>query len=257
MLLVHFSVIANVQGYAPIIAFFCWHSALYIFNRYTDRLEDARNFPEEAMDDYHATLSLWISFALLAIGASLLFLLGMPLVYYLASLPLVFLYGLRIPGFHRRIKDVVILKNLYAVLVCWCLPVLLLALTYSNSWAFSDDVVRFVLLLAFYITCYEILADIKDVRGDRQSGVDTIAVRYGVMPARAMVLSIVFIAWLVSHISYDFFSYPFALLIIAFVPFIGEGRPALYFHGLVFATLSAVMLYYFSFVFPFLSGFSL
>src|SRR5690554_4280862 len=103
MLLVQFSVVANDHGYAPVIAFSCWHLALYVFNRYTDRLEDARNFPQEAMNDYHAGVSLWLAFLLLMVGAVILFFSKMPLVYYLLSLPFVFLYGLRLPGFSRRI----------------------------------------------------------------------------------------------------------------------------------------------------------
>jgi len=257
MLLVHFSLLAEEKGYAPIFAFSCWHLALYVFNRYTDRLEDSRNFPQEAMDAYHGRLALWLSVLLLLIGAMLLSVAGDPLGYYLISLPLVFLYGLRLPGLSRRIKDIVVVKNAYAVVVCWCLPVVLVAMTYADGWLGDESVVRFLFLLAFYITCYEILADIKDVGGDRESGVDTIAVRYGVLLAKLIVCLLIVVAWLVSWLFIDFFSYPFAGLILLSVPFIREGAPALYFHGLIFATLAAVMLYYFSFIFPLVSAFSL
>lgn len=257
MLLVHFSAEAEVSGYGPLIGFSCWHLALYVFNRYTDRAEDGCNAPVEATTGLHARIALWLTGVLLCLGAWVIWLSDKTLAFYLGSLPLVFLYGLKIPGMARRIKDVPFLKNGYAVLCCWCIPVILVSATYQGKLQVSGELTGFLLLLVFFTACYEILADIKDVRGDAESGVETLPVRYGVGVARGGVVLLILVAWLTSFWVYPFFSYPFALLILVFLAFIGPDEPPLYFHGLILATFLAVMLYYSLYVLPSLSSFFL
>lgn len=255
MMLVHYSPQANINGYGPVLAFTCWHMALYIFNRYTDKAEDSRNSPGEALSERQGIIALSMTALLLLLGGAAISLSGKSIFYYIASLPLVFLYGLRIPGIRYRIKDITFIKTAYAVLVCWCLPVVLISATYFQEIYFTETLSKFCLLLFFLTTCYELLADIKDIHGDKETGVKTIAVSYGKKVTRMIVIGLLFIAWLVSFFTYNFFSYPFSTLTLVFTFLIDPERPAIYFHGLVITTIIAVMLYYFLYIFPHLSGF--
>src|SRR5690606_22672179 len=66
MLVVEFYPKAHEFGYFPILAYYCWHQALYIFNRYTDRNEDLRNAPRESTVGVHAKASFWLTWCLFA-----------------------------------------------------------------------------------------------------------------------------------------------------------------------------------------------
>jgi len=255
MAMVHFSYQANIQGYGPVIAFSFWHLALYIFNRFTDMQEDSRNTPSEALDQKQARLSLFLTGFLLLAGIITLYISEKTLIYYILSVPFAFLYGLKIPFIRYRIKDITYVKTAYAVFFCWCLPVIFIALTYSENIQQYQDLTKFLFLLFFFTTCYELLADIKDIPGDTEYSVNTIAVKYGEKATRIMVILLIAIALFISNLIYPFISYSFSMLIIIFSFLVRPNKPAFYFHALIFITTAAVMIYYFINVWPKMSGF--
>jgi len=173
--------IKDFKTAAPFMAFVLWHFALYVYNRYTDRGEDALNSVVEAMDDFHGKIALFLTGISLIGGLGLLVYGGYSVIYYLLSLPCVFLYGQPLLGGKLRIKSITFVKNIYAVLFCWALPFVLTSVTYAGSL----DVLRQsppwggIVAMFFGIMAYEMVWDLRDVEGDRQSGVMTVPVRFG------------------------------------------------------------------------------
>src|SRR5690606_25845840 len=90
----------------------------------------------------------------------------------------------------------------------------------------------------------------KDQKGDAAAGVNTMAVCFGVVSVKITVLLVLLMAWLTSAIFYSFFSYSFALLLLASLLFVHPDRSPLFFHGLIWSTLCAVLVFYFLNVYP-------
>ncbi len=173
--------IKDIKTAAPFVAFTMWHFALYVYNRYTDRGEDTLNSAIEAMDDFHGKIAVALTWLMLIGGLGVLIYGGYPVIYYLVSLPCVFLYGQSLFGGKLRIKAITLVKNMYSVFFCWALPMILAGVTYAGSLDILSQYPPWGNLLAMFfgIMAYELIWDLRDVDGDRQSGVMTVPVRFG------------------------------------------------------------------------------
>jgi 4-hydroxybenzoate polyprenyltransferase len=171
---------SDFKSAAPVIAFSLWHFSLYMYNRYTDKGEDTLNSKVEAMDDFHGKIAVYLTFIMLASGFGLLIFCGYTPVYYLISLPFVFIYGQPLFGGKLRIKTITLVKNLFSAVFCWALPTLLVGLTYGGDpLDFTQYPWGSFKAMFFGIMIYELLWDLRDTEGDRLSRVMTVPVRYG------------------------------------------------------------------------------
>lgn len=190
--------IKNFKTATPFIAFVLWHFALYVYNRYTDRGEDTLNSAVEAMDNFHGRIAVILTGVSLASGLGLLIYGGYSTVYYLVSLPCVFLYGQSLFGGKFRIKAITLIKNMYSVFFCWALPLILTGVTYAGSL----DILRQsppwggVVSLFFGIMAYELVWDLRDVDGDRKSGVMTFPVRFGEDACKLLIATLLLCAYI-------------------------------------------------------------
>lgn len=188
--------ILDFKSATPAIAFTLWHFSLYMYNRYTDRGEDTLNSPVEAMDDFHGKVAVGLTFAMLASGFALLLFGGYTPVYYILSLPFVFIYGQPLFGGRLRIKTITLVKNLFSAIFCWALPTLLVGLTYGGDpFDFNEYPWSTFETMFFAIMVYELLWDLRDVEGDRKSGVITVPVRYGAGATNLLVAMLLFGAY--------------------------------------------------------------
>lgn len=225
------------RGAAPLLAFFCWHFALYVYNRYTDREEDRLNNPNEALDDADGRRALWLTLVLLATGGLLLAVARFPTLYYVLSLPFVFLYGQPLLGGRLRIKRITVVKNLYAILCCWCLPFTLLYMTYDGTLPLPRALVYANLHLFITVAIYELFWDIRDVKGDRLAGVRTIPVRVGVGVTRGLLLLAIAAGVAAKWMLFGVLDWHYAVFFLFFLAVLDEDAPPFLFHLMIFGQL--------------------
>lgn len=173
------------------LVFSLWHWALYVFNRFSDQREDSANNPHEATTGAHATAALVITVVALT-SAAAMSLWASALPAFVLTLPFVFLYGFRFsPRF--RIKDTLILKNIYAAVGCWVLPFMFIGLFAGAGAGLDMQTMIAALHIGMVVLVYELLWDIRDCVGDRSAGVGTVPVRFGV-PLTKLIISLILVA---------------------------------------------------------------
>lgn len=239
MTMVSFLPYLSGKGMVPVIAFFCWHFALYVYNRYTDREEDNLNNPNEALDEFHSHIALWLTLGLLAGGLLMLVIAGYEWIYYLASLPFVFLYGQPLLGGRFRIKKITIVKNVYAALCCWCLPFTLLYLTYGGSFPPPKYIIYANVQLFLIVSIFELFWDIRDIDGDRRAGVMTIPVRFGVTVTKALILLAIVLGFAGKFLMYGALDWRFAVYYTVFLFLLRKDSPAFMFHLMIFGQIAS------------------
>lgn len=183
------------------IAFSFLFSFIYIFNKATDLKEDTVNISGLPIAAQHYRRVMIISLICFLLPLPFLFewpnllylYLGLSVVGYLYSVPL------RIIGLHQRLKDILFVKNAVSAASWGAIPALVPALYNDQTLSLS----AFILWLNYFIFIFavEVVWDIRDIDGDKASGVKTLPNVFGVWPAKIICLvpiSIMF-GWRLLH----------------------------------------------------------
>ena len=195
-----------------LLAAFFLTLTIYNLNKLTDIKEDSINLPERAKF-IQKNKNLIICIPILSYATALLLaFLQNPFSIFLILFPLCtgVLYSIKILNF--RLKDITGLKNIVIALSC------------ASTFAFLPLAVSLrnlaMIVLVFYFIFVKILGnsvlfDVRDIEGDRISGVRTIPVVFGRHKTKnlLLILNSTLIPWLVySYLSGFFHQYLFVLM---------------------------------------------
>lgn len=180
-----------------IVSFFCWHFALYIFDRAYDYQLDAINQPQEAILPKERNFFLWLSVLLCLIPIPVLLYYKLNVLPYLPFIPITFLYTFPIYN-GLRSKNILLFKNLYSALFIWTLPLAVVMFYYTQTnLSFWEIFKTHFLGLFLYVMIGEAFWDIRDVRGDQEQGVRTIPVVFGVRYCKIYLYALILIDWII------------------------------------------------------------
>jgi len=197
-----------------ILAAFFVTFGIYGINKLTDIKEDAVNAPERAR--YIRKKKTFILFVLFSFALSLFLgafhdILSVPILLFPLFTGVI--YSVRVSPNFPRLKDITGIKNL-VIAISWgvgstflpaiCLP--------QKNILMIAAVFYFFFIKSFINT---VLFDIRDIEGDRMSGVRTIPVVFGRQKTKnlLLILNSTLIPWLaISHLSGFFHKYLFVLI---------------------------------------------
>ncbi len=209
-----------------VISFALWHFALYIFDRAYDYRLDAINQPREAMNETEKTIFILVSVILCAAPLVILPLCNQPLWPYLPFIPVTFLYNYPVYKGIRS-KNIPFFKNLYSALFIWTLPLAVVAYFYTQqSMTFAQVYKNYFLGLFIYVMVGEAFWDIRDLHGDREQGVNTLPVIFGVKATKAYLFALIATDLFLFGKSVSDSTIIYALLIL----FVKPGSPRWIFH---------------------------
>jgi len=172
----------------PIIILTFLTAGAYLLNKVCDRNEDSITYGKS-----HTIKRLPIrnlSFALFLVGLMLTVIfapfgsIGIPSVLFLILMSFLYSY----PFFGWRIKEIFILKNVFAALA-WYLSILLVVHQNIRTESLTDFISMFLYLFLIFLA-YEITWDIKDVNGDLRAGIKTIPNQWGIPATKKIILTL-------------------------------------------------------------------
>lgn len=174
-----------------LITLFCFsllHWSAYVFNRFSDWREDSLTQRGEALTQVRSRqIALGLSATCAITPLAVIGYTGLNPWPYMILLLLIPCYGSKIPGTNIRLKSIFLVKNLSSVALAWVAPLIAMEYTTEN-FRFSERYMVGVLYFAAVVFVYELLWDIRDIRGDLAVGTHTIANRYGTNAARFCAL---------------------------------------------------------------------
>ena len=203
-------------GLMNILSFSLCHFAFHLYNRALDRDSDLISNPSEALKDYNAVPKLKFSSHIIAICAVLnsVFWGGSPILIIAFAL-MAFLYN-NLMGIN--IKKVFFIKNLYMA-IFYAIPFCLFNTCIFNHQLTLKVYLSFLNYL-FTILAIEALWDIKDIEGDRQAGVKTIANKYGITYTKIYAAILMIVAWCFQYLIYETIVYYSTFLILYYLIFL-------------------------------------
>lgn len=163
--------------------------AIYASNKLVDD-EDEINAPQRAafVSRYRKPLAAATGLAIVialvlsaTAGALALSLTILPAVAAVA-------YSVELPAIEARLKDVLVLNNL-VVSLAWALPVVALPIVWANGQLTPLAAIAFVFYFAQTVVAFEV-RNVRDVAGDREEGVATVPVVFGVRDTRMILYGI-------------------------------------------------------------------
>lgn len=160
--------------------------SVYTLDKLVDIEKDVSNMPQRRMFLYsRREMFLWLALVAYLIAALLM------MIFRPLALPLVFVpvianafYGMKLLPWLPRLKDIPVMKN-FVVGAAWAVVTVLLPASNSNYSEPCLLVLYFIFIKTFIDT---VLYDIRDVSGDRLSGVRTMPVIIGEMPTVILLL---------------------------------------------------------------------
>ena len=186
--------------------------AVYNLNKLTDLKEDSVNVPERAgFIEKNKHCVIWAAIVSYIAALSLSFLQN-PFAIFIILFPFCtgIVYSIKISSF--RLKDITGIKNI-TIALSWTVIGTFLPLAIS----FRDFIVILLIFYFFFIKCFlnAVLFDVRDIEGDRMSGVKTIPVVFGREKTKnlLLILNSTLIPWLAfSYFSGFFHQYLFVLI---------------------------------------------
>ncbi|MDD2666747.1 MAG: UbiA family prenyltransferase [Methanocellales archaeon] len=195
-----------------LIASFLVSFATYNINKLTDIEEDAVNVPERAgFIAKNKRLVIWATVASFIVALSLSFLQN-PLSIFIILFPFFMgvIYSIKISNF--RLKDIMGIKNI-VVALSWAVLGAFIPLAVS----FRDYLLISLIFYFFFIKCFinTVVFDVRDIEGDRMSGVKTIPVFFGRSNSKNLLLGLnsTLLVWLAFSCFMGFFRQYLVVLI--------------------------------------------
>ncbi len=190
---------------------------IYGLNKLTDFEEDMINSPERARTikkiETIFKFSVIISFILSLILGFLDNILTLPVLFF--PLFLGILYSVKLSKNFPRLKDITGIKNI-TIALSWAVVSALLPVIYASH---REFVLIILVFYFFFLKSYinSIIFDVRDIEGDRISGVKTIPVSLGREKTKLLllILNSTLLLWLL--ISLDYFMKYFYVLFFSIV----------------------------------------
>lgn len=232
-----------LENLPVVIAFISLLAGAYVANRYFDIAEDRITQPEEARGD----TGVLITSAVLFTGPLILLLaLRQPALPYLVVALLCIAYSSPLPFLAVRVKEVPIVKNVYAAFV-WHLIVLVVVAAYALPEHTLLGALAVAPGLFFVVWFFELIWDVRDVEGDRATGVHTVPVLFGLTITKIALLGLLLLWWFVVDLPAN----PLFLVNLAYLALaaalIRPGYPRMFYHALIYVqlafTLANLLLY--------------
>lgn len=224
------------------IAFALGIAGWYLSNKYSDWHED--NLNTASIPVKRSGILLWSFLSCYILP--LLYLWRFPdlaILYVVALIIFGNLYNFPVPGAKKRFKDLFIIKNVVASAV-WSAVFALAPAIYAGTFG---DVLTWITYLTFFIIVMsiEIFTDIRDVDGDKKSGVATIPSLWGITTARVLCFALIATAAIKSLLIgsgnlYFLGAYAASALLIIFAD---KKRGAVYFQSMIFVWIIAEFLF--------------
>ena len=223
---VSFDVIVVSFSVACVIGF------TYLFNKATDTEEDAKSRKGEDIGLGAVRNTYFVALILAILPFCWLWLYPATLVLFVIVALAGLLYSSRRP-FGFRVKEVGLLKNLWAAGFAWAFPVAISPATLRGSMSPLDAVhFAFVFLIASMI---EVFWDMRDAEGDKQAGIRTIPNTCGLFFTRALVAVLGVIAsGFAAANSFPVVAYPGVALLVLSAIGATRDRPAYFYHVVIF-----------------------
>ncbi|NYT00211.1 MAG: UbiA family prenyltransferase [Methanocellales archaeon] len=187
-----------------LIASFLIIFAIYNINKLTDLEEDSVNVPERAgfieKNKHFVAGTTIVSF----IAALYLSFLQKPLSVFVILFPFFMgiIYSIKISSF--RLKDITGIKNI-VVALSWAVLGAFIPLTVS----FRGYILMILIFYFFFIKCFinTVVFDVRDIEGDKMSGVRTIPVFFGRRNSKNLLLGLnsTLLIWLALSYAMGFF----------------------------------------------------
>ncbi len=169
----------NIYAFNTVIITFLATFSTYGLNKLTDFKEDLINAPERAKAikkiELIFKISVALSFFLSLVLGFFESILTLPILLF--PLLLGILYSVRLSGKIPRLKDITGVKNL-TIALSWAVGSTFLPLIYLSN---KNNVLIILIFYFFFLKSYinSIIFDVRDIEGDRMSGVRTIPVSLG------------------------------------------------------------------------------
>ncbi len=210
-----YSFLGMTPNFLVCFAVFLFAFAIYTLDKVADMDKDAANLPER-LRFLRGRKNLATGYALLAYSlAILIVLLNMPLALPILIFPLAvnLIYGSKPISSLPRLKDLPFIKN-FIVAVTWALGTALLpSMHSSNASLVTVACVFYFMLIKTFIDT--VLYDIRDVKGDRESGVKTIPVLIG--PRKTIAILLLLEITLLASLEFiDIVIRPLAMILVLF-----------------------------------------
>jgi 4-hydroxybenzoate polyprenyltransferase len=215
---VFFSVLLfNIYAFNMVIITFLTTFSTYGLNKLTDFKEDSINAPERAKAikkiELIFKISVALSFFLSLVLGFFESILTLPILLF--PLLLGILYSVRLSRKIPRLKDITGVKNL-TIALSWAVGSTFLPLIYLTN---KKIVLITLVFYFFFLKSYmnSIIFDVRDIEGDRMSGVRTIPVSLGREKTKLLllILNSTLLLWLL--IFRDYFTRYFYVLFFSIV----------------------------------------
>lgn len=175
-------------GPAPLLVAFLWTFSMYNLNKLSDKSEDDINYPERSAF-VNACRTLFKSSVVLAYATALLiaFFIAIWLLLLLVAITIVVtFYSFSLPSLHHKVtatknirfKKIHILKNLIVAFSWGLVPASIVHAYHSLPLNFMFFGFFVFVFLRLYFG--GIIADIRDIKGDKAVGIITIPAKYGI-----------------------------------------------------------------------------
>ena len=219
---------------------------VYLFNKTTDTREDAINTAAGPIAISSIPIVRAIAWGVCALGFVVLISLTGNYLYsvlyaFVAVLGFAYSSPLKMLGATRRLKQIPVVKTVVSTLI-WILPPVLSYMIYLGE--VRPREVWLLVLLGGLFAAMEICWDIRDMRGDAQSGVRTIPTVFGLSAAQGVAFALVLIATYAGYVlSLNMFSTIGILASLAGIVMVHDKRPWWYFHAMAFVWIILVVSY--------------
>jgi 4-hydroxybenzoate polyprenyltransferase len=158
------------------ICFSMWHFSVYLLNKAYDVKEDTY-MRKGNLSPVEKKVYTGISFCVLFLPVFILQLSGCKLWPYIVVMPLGIFYSVPLGNF--RVKNVLLLKNLYASISTVGVPTLVLRVYGEVDIAQLEFILGYILYFFLLFLTVELYSDVPDMEADRCSGVKTLANTFG------------------------------------------------------------------------------
>jgi 4-hydroxybenzoate polyprenyltransferase len=215
------------------IAFSCLLGSAYLVNRLTDSKEDKISQITEVIESPTEKRAItWLAILLAGLPVVWLALRGLNYIPYLLLCPVLFIYSLKLPLI-GKLKNRLLIKNLYSACLGWALPIGVVILVYSGSEMPRWAVLLTCLEIAGLTLIIELIWDIRDIDGDRASGVRTVANTFGVLSAKAVAGGILLLVVLMKLLCHPNGVRFFPFLFGSFIVLADKRRSPIFFHAII------------------------
>lgn len=175
----------NSDSYLISLSFAMIFSAIYIFNKATDIVEDSINFKSFPIKNKNYPIIFSVIFAIIPIPY--LFFTNKILLLFYLFIPFLlgFLYSHQLKFLKiRRLKEIILLKNIISALV-WALTPLTISFIFLGKINFLAFIHTFIMVFII-----EVMWDIRDIEGDLVNRISTIPNKFGILFTKIICLSL-------------------------------------------------------------------